>query len=135
MLATRKVALAYGANTAFSARKHVSRKHIWNARATIYISLLLVGLMMGIVALQNHLLVQGEYELWAQKKEWLSAVKQSELAKLELAQLKSPGRIQQVAAAKIGMIVPVTVYQVGVKADGVTDGKVADATPIIAKNN
>ena len=90
---------------------------------------------MGIVALQNHLLVQGEYELWAQKKEWLSAVKQSELAKLELAQLKSPGRIQQVAAAKIGMIVPVTVYQVGVKADGVTDGKVADATPIIAKNN
>ncbi|MFA6074716.1 MAG: hypothetical protein WCV63_03815 [Negativicutes bacterium] len=135
MLATRKVALVCGVNTAITERKHVARKPAWNARLTIYISLLLIGLMMGVVALQNHLLVQSEYELWAQKKEWLSAVKHSEQTKLEIAQLKSPGRIQQLAAAKIGMIVPTTVYQVGVKADGVSDGKVADATKIIAKTN
>ncbi|MEI6287060.1 MAG: hypothetical protein WCP79_11205 [Bacillota bacterium] len=126
MFAARKVAFVSGPNP---------RKHVWNARPVIYISLLLIGLMMGVVALQNHLLVQGEYELWAQKKEWLATVKSAEQTKLEIAQLKSPARIQQLAAAKIGMVVPVSVYQVGVKTSGASAGKVADASKQIPKTN
>lgn len=135
MLASRRLAMVYGTDTSVTVKKHIIRKQTWNVRAIIYVSIILIGLMMGVIALQNHLLVQGEYELWAMKKEWVSEIKQCELNKLEIAQLKAPGRIQQVAAANVGMVVPATVYQVGVRAEAAGDGRVADATPVIAKTN
>ena len=94
--------------------------------------------MAATIAIQNQIIVQSEYELWALKRQYTNEMKATDQSKLDLARLKSPERIQQLAASRIGMIVPAKVYLSGVKSGvekNASDGRVADAGTASIKND
>jgi cell division protein FtsL len=86
--------------------------------------------MIWICSIQSQWLVQNEYELWKMKKQWFLATKANDQAKLEVAQLMAPQRIQKVAAGKMGMIIPSIIYQATVFDGKTVDTKVADAAAV-----
>jgi hypothetical protein len=79
-------------------------------RTECLVSTILVGILALSVTWGSSAIVNAGYDL-VQSRACLAAIeKQNEVLRLEMAQLKSPHRIQNIAVGQLGMINPETVY-------------------------
>lgn len=69
-----------------------------------------LSLMAIIITVQSELLVRSGYELVETKMQVASMEKENEALHLDVAKLKSPGRIEYIATGQLGMILPAVVY-------------------------
>ena len=87
-------------------------------RTECLVSAMVVGILAMFVTWGSSAIVKAGYEL-VQARACLTKIeKQNELLRLEMAQLKSPQRIQTIAVGQLGMIKPQTVYMAAKEASG-----------------
>ena len=79
-------------------------------RAKCLLLVTVIAVMSMVVAARSESIVQSGYELVAVKAQLVKAEKENEQMHLDIAKLKSPQRIQQIATKDLGMIVPKNVY-------------------------
>ena len=79
-------------------------------RVKCLITVLLVATVAGVVTVRSEAIVRAGYELVQMKSQALSLQKENELLRLDIAKLRSPQRIQQIATVELGMVVPEHVY-------------------------
>jgi cell division protein FtsL len=87
-----------------------------------------LSLMAIIMTVQSELLVRSGYELVEIKMQVASMEKENEALHLDVAKLKSPGRIEHIATGQMGMILPAVVYHAQAAAK-VTDEALTAAVP------
>ena len=79
-------------------------------RTECLVSTILVGLLAMFVTWGSSAIANAGYE-FVQSRACLEIIeKQNEILRLEMAQLQSPQRIQDIAVSQLGMINPETVY-------------------------
>src|SRR5665647_1164843 len=81
-------------------------------RTECLVSAVIVGLLAIVVTWGSSAIVKSGYELVQARAGLTKVEKQNELLRLGMAQLKSPQRIQDIAAGQLGMIRPQSVYVV-----------------------
>ena len=59
-----------------------------------------------LITMQNEMITRAGYDLVELKAQVVKVEKDNEILRLDIAKLKSPDRIQQIATGKLGMIVP-----------------------------
>lgn len=69
-----------------------------------------LAVMAMILTLQNSLIVKNGYEVVQVKSEIVKMEKENEFLQLDIAKMKSPQRIQTIAAKELGMIAPQNIY-------------------------
>ena len=69
-----------------------------------------VAILSMLVTLQSAIIVKAGYELVQVKAQVVQKEKANDSLRLDIAKLKSPQRIQQIAMQDLGMVVPKTVY-------------------------
>ena len=79
-------------------------------RTECIVSALLVGSLAMFVTWGSSSIVKAGYELVQARACLTKLEKQNELLRLEMARLKSPQRIQEIAVGQLGMIKPQSVY-------------------------
>lgn len=79
-------------------------------RAKCLILVVLFAVMAMFTTVRNGMAVGAGYDLVKIKSETAKLEVENERLKLEISQMKAPQRIQEIAAAKLGMIVPPEVY-------------------------
>lgn len=79
-------------------------------RVKCLITVLLVAAVAVVVTVRSEAIVRAGYELVQMKSQALSLQKENELLRLDIAKLKSPQRIQEIATVQLGMVVPQHVY-------------------------
>ncbi len=79
-------------------------------RTECLVSAVLVGLLAMFVTWGSSAIVKAGYELVQVRACLTKMEKQNELLRLEMAQMKSPQRIQNIATGQLGMIKPRSVY-------------------------
>ncbi len=91
-------------------------------RGKCLMTVLLVAAVAVVVTVRSESIVRAGYELVQMKSQSLSLQKENELLRLEIARLKSPQRIQEIATVELGMVVPQHVYYAeSFPADGQTN--------------
>jgi cell division protein FtsL len=71
---------------------------------------LTIAVMAMLITLQSAFIVQTGYDVVQTKGQVAKLEKENELLHLEIAKMKSPQRIQQIATRDLGMVMPQTVY-------------------------
>jgi len=99
-------------------RRSVSRSHSC-LRTECLVSAILVGFLAMFVTCGSSSIVKAGYELVQERSCLTKIEKQNEILRLEIAGLKSPQRIKDIAVGQLGMINPPTVY---IAAKGSTNG-------------
>lgn len=99
-------------------RRFCHRSHVC-LRTECLVSAVLVGLLAMFVTWGSSSIVSAGYELVQSRGCLRTLEKENELLRLEMAQLKSPQRVQNIAVGQLGMINPPTVY---IAANGVVPG-------------
>lgn len=79
-------------------------------RSKCLLLLIIVSLMAAFITFRSEALMRNGYALVLMKQQLTQLEKDNEFARLEIARLKSPQRIQQIATAEMGMVVPQQVY-------------------------
>ena len=79
-------------------------------RTECVISAVVLGLLAMFVTWGSSSIVKAGYELVQTRACLTKAEKQNELLRMEMARLKSPQRIQEIAVNQLGMIKPQAVY-------------------------
>ena len=79
-------------------------------RTECVVSALMIGLLAMFVTWGSSSIVKAGYELVQTRACLRQVEKQNELLRMEMARLKSPQRIQQIAMGQLGMIKPQNVY-------------------------
>lgn len=79
-------------------------------RAKCLIVVVLLALIAMFVTVRSEAIIRAGYDLVQLKAQLIKAEKENELLRLEIAKLKSPQRIQAIAANELGMVVPPDVY-------------------------
>jgi len=79
-------------------------------RTECLVSAVLVGILAMTVTWGSSAIVKSGYELVKARASLTKVEKQNELLRLEMAQMKSPQRIQNIAITQLGMIKAQTVY-------------------------
>jgi cell division protein FtsL len=72
--------------------------------------ILLVAVAAMLVTIQSEITVRAGYDLVDQKAQSAKLEKENELLRLDVARLKSPERIQQIATRELGMVMPQNTY-------------------------
>ena len=96
-------------------------------RTECLVSAMIVGFLALFVTWGSSAIVKAGYELVQARACLTKLEKQNELLRLEMAQLKSPQRIQNIAVRQLGMIKPQTVYMAS--KDAVGTKPVKDGAP------
>jgi cell division protein FtsL len=92
--------------------------------------ILLVAAAAMIVTVQSEITVRAGYDLVDLKAQAAKLDKENELLRLDIARLKSPERIQQIATRDLGMVVPQNTYYATAKPEpGQPGGQVASNQP------
>jgi len=81
-------------------------------RTECLVSAVVVGTLAMFVTWGSSSIVKSGYELVQARVSLTKMEKQNEILRLEMAQLKSPQRIQNIAVKQLGMIKPQAVYVV-----------------------
>jgi len=127
MLANRKLQYNYEAEKTAPARSAGrAAKGSWRLRLLSFGVIAAVGMML--LAVQSESIVRGGYELVQLKAKAMQIEKENEMLRLEIARLKSPQRIQDIATRQLGMVVPQNVYLASN-----TVGKPDVQQPVVAK--
>jgi Cell division protein len=71
---------------------------------------LLAAALAMLITVHSALMVRAGYDLVEMKAQAATLEKDNELLRLEIAKLKSPQRIQQIATSQLGMVTPQTAY-------------------------
>lgn len=79
-------------------------------RTECVVSAVIVGLLAMFVTWGSSAIVRAGYDLVQARASLSKVEKQNEILRLEMAQLKSPQRIQAIAMGQLGMIKPKAVY-------------------------
>ena len=92
-------------------------------RTECLVSAVVIGFLAMFVTWGSSAIVKAGYELVQARACLTRLEKENELLRLEMAQLKSPQRIQTIAEKQLGMIKPQTVYMAAKTATGVKSAK------------
>lgn len=79
-------------------------------RAKCLVTVILVAAIAMFATVRSEAIIRAGYDLVQTKSQALSIQRENELLRLEIAKLKSPQRIQSIATAELGMVVPQKVY-------------------------
>ncbi len=96
--------------------------------------ILLAAALAMLITVHSEMMVRTGYSLVEMKAQSAKLEKDNDLLRLEIAKLKAPQRIQQIATSQLGMVTPQTAYY-GTAASTGSDagGKVAKAGGIMRK--
>ncbi|MDR3564951.1 MAG: cell division protein FtsL [Negativicutes bacterium] len=72
--------------------------------------IMLVAVAAMLVTIQSEIMVRSGYDLVDLKSQTAKLEKENELLRLDIARLKSPERIQQIATRELGMVMPKNTY-------------------------
>ncbi|MEG6585935.1 cell division protein FtsL [Dendrosporobacter sp. 1207_IL3150] len=70
----------------------------------------LITMIAMFVTVRSEAIIRAGYDLVQVKAMLIKAEKENELLRLDIAKLKSPQRIQEIATRELGMVVPTNVY-------------------------
>jgi len=79
-------------------------------RTKCLISIVLVAVVAIFVTVRSEAIIRAGYDLVQLKSQAISMQRENELLRLDIAKLKSPQRIQTIATAELGMVMPQNVY-------------------------
>lgn len=79
-------------------------------RAKCLVTVILVAAIAIFATVRSEAIIRAGYDLVQMKSKALSMQKENELLRLDIAKLKSPQRIQSIATAELGMVIPQKVY-------------------------
>lgn len=79
-------------------------------RAKCLKTVLLVMVIAVFVTMRSEAIIRSGYDLVQMKSQAVTLQKENELLRLDIAQLKSPQRIQNIASGELGMVIPKNVY-------------------------
>ena len=88
----------------------ITDKSHYCLRTECLLSAILIGVLALFVTWGSSSIVKAGYELVQTRACLTKAEKQNELLRMEMARLKSPQRIQEIAVNQLGMIKPQAVY-------------------------
>ncbi|BBB93268.1 MAG TPA: cell division protein FtsL [Methylomusa anaerophila] len=92
-------------------------------RSKCFVLIVALTIMAMIVTVQSAAIVQSGYDVVKIKSQITLMEKNNELLRLEIAKLKSPQRIEQIASREMGMIVPQNAYYASVASVDVNAAK------------
>ena len=72
--------------------------------------ILLAATLAMLITIHSEYMVRAGYDLVEMKAQAAKLEKENDLLRLEIAKLKSPQRIQQIATSQFGMVVPQNAY-------------------------
>lgn len=108
-------------------------------RAALRVRCLVLAVIMAVAAMfttvRSEAIVRAGYDLVQLKAQAAKTERENEALKLEIARLKSPQRIQNIATSQLGMVVPQGVYYAAEPADNnkVQPSAVKEDTGLLAK--
>ncbi|MGI6092582.1 MAG: cell division protein FtsL [Veillonellaceae bacterium] len=79
-------------------------------RLKCFMMVTMIAIAAMFVTIRSEAIIRAGYELVQTKAQILKYEKENEMLRLDIAKLKSPQRIQQIATAQFGMVVPQNVY-------------------------
>lgn len=79
-------------------------------RAKCLTVVVLLALIAMFVTMRSEAIIRAGYDLVQTKAQLMKVEKENELLRLDIAKLKSPQRIQAIAANELGMVIPPDVY-------------------------
>ena len=80
-------------------------------RTKCLITVVLVAIVAIFVTARSEAIIRAGYDLVQIKSQAISMQRENELLRLDIAKLKSPQRIQFIATAELGMVMPQNVYR------------------------
>ena len=80
-------------------------------RTKCLITVVLVAVLAIFVTARSEAIIRAGYDLVQIKSQAISLQRENELLRLDIAKLKSPQRIQYIATAELGMVLPQNVYR------------------------
>ena len=80
-------------------------------RTKCLITVVLVAVLAIFVTARSEVIIRTGYDLVQIKSQAISLQRENEQLRLDIAKLKSPQRIQYIATAELGMVMPKTVYR------------------------
>ncbi|MBS6028081.1 MAG: hypothetical protein KH813_01490 [Negativicoccus succinicivorans] len=101
-----------------------------NNRMAASAAAVLVLLALFVLYGANIFISQKEYEVQEVRTRVVELAKMNEVLRLEVGQLKSPGRIQQIAETELGMIIPTQAVYSSAKASTVVARSVTPSDKI-----
>jgi len=99
-------------------------------RRNCLVLVVVISLMAMIMTIQSELLVRSGYELVETKQQIATIEKENAVFQLDVAKLKSPNRIEQIATNQLGMVLPSVVYH-----SQTTTSSIHEKAPLVAKNS
>ena len=100
-------------------------------RKKCFVGVVALSLMAIIMTVQSEIVVRSGYELVEMKTQVAAMEKENEALHLDVAKLKSPGRIEHIATGQLGMILPSVVYH----AKAATTGNTHEAITVADSNH
>lgn len=92
----------------------VKKKYLVKPDIALRVKCLTTVIIVAFVAMfstaYSEVIIRSGYELVQMKLHVIKLEKENELIKLEIAKLRSPQRIQNIATAELGMVMPQRVY-------------------------
>lgn len=79
-------------------------------RVKCLITVLVVATVVVVITVRSEAIVRSGYELVQMKSQVLSLQKENEVLRLDIARLRSPQRIQEIAMGELGMVMPKNIY-------------------------
>ena len=80
-------------------------------RTKCLITVVLVAVVAIFITARSEAIIRAGYDLVQMKSQAISLQRENELLRLDIAKLKSPQRIQYIATAELGMVIPQNVYR------------------------
>ncbi len=114
----------------------VARPHPYPSLRKQFLQLILLAAALAmLITVHSEMMVRTGYSLVEMKAQAARLEKDNDLLRLEIAKLKSPQRIQQIATSQLGMVTPQTAYYATVvpSAGGEAGGQVAKAGGLMKK--
>lgn len=104
-------------------------------RTECLVSAVVIGFLAMFVTWGSSAIVKAGYELVQARACLTRLEKENELLRLEMAQLKSPQRIQAIAEKQLGMIKPQTVYMAAKNTPGAKSAKEANLEKVAVRRS
>lgn len=79
-------------------------------RVKCLVTVIIATIIAMVVTVQSESIVRTGYNLVKMKAQVAKIEKENEVLRLDIAKLKSPQRIQQIATTQLGMVVPQNIY-------------------------
>ena len=100
-------------------------------RTECLLSAILIGVLALFVTWGSSAIIKSGYELVQSRASLITIEAENELLRLELAQLKSPERIKEIAVGQLGLVSPNVVYMAAVESTAArTTIANAEASPV-----